>query len=146
MDETWFDTSNLTYQSKGKSIGATEATWGFIDPVLGTNPKTGEAAYKIVVAHDVIGNVNYETQIVAEWFGQNGAAYEPEEFFIFRNKTYGTVTGLRRVYDGGKSGNTASRPTTGGVGNYTEINDGSQYYDTTLNAWVYWDGSAWSGY
>lgn len=55
-------------------------------------------------------------------------------------------TTFRKVYTGGNRGNTASRPTTGGLGNYTEILEGATRYNTETSGWEYWNGSTWTAY
>ncbi|MEM7485030.1 MAG: hypothetical protein AAF348_07460 [Bacteroidota bacterium] len=142
IQETWFKTYDTTYRKNGNASGATESIWWFADPVVSTNPRTGNSCYKIDVAHDISGNTNTETQVLVEWFGKSGDSYDRREYYVSRNTSYAGGT-FRRVYDGGKEGNTASRPTTGGVGNYTELRFGAEYLNTEANVKEYWNGSAW---
>ena len=136
-----FSTSDPTYRKTLESYGATESIWMFADPVTSTNPRTGNACYKIDIAHDISGNTNTETQVVCEWISQKGDGFDEGEFFVLRNTSYGGGT-FRRVYDGGKQGNTASIPTTGGVGNYTEIKEGAKYYNTETHIEMYHNGTS----
>lgn len=142
MQETYLSTYDLTYRDGGYAKGSVKTSWGFTDPVLATNPRSGNTGYKIVCAYDLgAGNQNYNTQIVVEWNGANGTPFDEKEFFIQRNTSYGTITGLRKVYTGGLKGTTAERPTIGGIGNYTEINIGADYYDADINTKLFWNGT-----
>ena len=102
-----------------------------------TEPFIKNGLYCITVKHDHASRV--DGQIKVEWFGQDKSTYNKSEFYGIK---YGYTTEgytFHRLYDGGLRSVTA--PTTGGVGNYTEINIGSDWYDTVNNTMKYWNGT-----
>jgi hypothetical protein len=144
ITETWLSTYDVTHRETGYTHGTSKSAWYFSDPQVDTNPNSGNASYMIVARHDSAGNTNLETQIIIEWFGQNGEVNKANDFFCNRNGASIPAGTFRKVYDGNGVGTTANIPTTGGLDNYTAIKIGADYYDTTTNSMKHWDGSSFN--
>ena len=141
ITETWLSTYDVTKRRSGFVNGAVKSSWYFSDAQADTNPNSGNASYMIAARHDSAGNTNLETQIIVEWFGQNGDVNKAIDFYVHRNGSSIPAGTYRKVYDGGLRDTTANIPTTGGADNYTEINDGARYYDTTVKVEKIWNSA-----
>lgn len=69
---------------------------------------------------------------------------DADKFVIGDPYTYDAAAGLtfKIPYAGGGKGTTAFRPAVSSTG-YTEIVRGADYYDTTLNKPIWWNGAVW---
>lgn len=115
----------------------------------GVGSSTNETIAKLTGINTMFNNnwaitdgakIKYAGKKFGKIFGENTTEIKLTD----HTNTIDDLYSYDKVYDGGSRGVTSDAPTVGGVENYTEINVGADYYDTTTNTMKYWNGTTFN--